>query len=122
MAMSCVIVDDHSGFRAMARTLLERDGFDVVAEAADGVSALAVVARERPDVVLLDIQLPDIDGFEVNRRLRERAGDVAPAVVFVSTREAEEYGDRLAASGARAFIPKVELSAERLRETLGVER
>src|SRR6266700_3323207 len=64
-----VIVDDHAGFRSSARALLEAEGFDVVGEAGDGVSALVAVGRLHPHVVLLDIQLPDIDGFEVADRL-----------------------------------------------------
>jgi DNA-binding NarL/FixJ family response regulator len=64
-----LIVDDHDGFRSSARALLEAEGFDVVGEAGDAASALAAAARLRPEVVLLDIQLPGIDGFEVAARL-----------------------------------------------------
>ena len=66
---SVLIVDDHASFRATARQLLEAEGYEVVGEAADGASALEAVARLRPDVVLLDVQLPDMDGFEISRRL-----------------------------------------------------
>jgi len=107
-----VIVDDHPGFRSQARALLEAEGFDVVGEADDGVSALAAVNRLRPRVVLLDIQLPDIDGFEVAERLA-RAGD-PPAVVLVSTRGVSAYRRRLARSPARGFISKSELSGNAL--------
>src|SRR5580693_3607636 len=79
-----VIVDDHAGFRSRARTLLEAEGVDVVGEAEEGVSALVAIGRLRPRVVLLDIQLPDMDGFEVAERLA-RAGD-SSAVVLVSAR------------------------------------
>ena len=107
-----VIVDDHPGFRSSARALLEAAGFEVVGEADDGVSALAVVDRLRPRIVLLDIQLPDIDGFAVAERLA-RAGD-PPAVVLVSTRDISAYQRRLAQSPVRGFLPKSELSGNAL--------
>lgn len=107
-----VIVDDHAGFRSRVRALLEAEGFDVVGEAEDGVSALAAIGQLRPAVVLLDIQLPDIDGFEVAERLA-RAGD-PPAVVLVSTRGVSAYRRRLARSPARGFIAKSELSGNAL--------
>jgi len=103
-----VIVDDHSGFRSQARALLEAEGFEVVAEAEDGMSALAVVAQLHPRIVLLDIQLPDIDGFEVAERLAQ-AGD-SPAVVLISTRDITSYRRRLARSSVRGFVSKSELS------------
>jgi len=107
-----VIVDDHAGFRSWARTLLEAEGFDVVGEAGDGVSALAAVGQLRPQVVLLDVQLPDIDGFEIAERLA-RAGD-PPVVVLISTRGVSAYRRRLARSPARGFIAKSELSGNAL--------
>jgi DNA-binding NarL/FixJ family response regulator len=107
-----VIVDDHPGFRSSARALLEAAGFDVVGEAGDGVSALAAVERLRPRVVLLDIQLPDIDGFAVAERLA-RADD-PPAVVLVSVRGISSYRRRLARSPVRGFISKSELSGNAL--------
>lgn len=107
-----VIVDDHAGFRSSARALLEAEGFDVVGEAGDGLSALAVIGQLHPRVVLLDVQLPDIDGFEVAERLAG-AGD-PPAVVLVSTRDASAYRRRLARSPARGFIAKNELSGNAL--------
>jgi DNA-binding NarL/FixJ family response regulator len=107
-----VIVDDHAGFRSRARTLLEAEGFDVVGEAEDGVSALVAIGQLRPRVVLLDIQLPDIDGFEIAERLA-RAGDPS-AVVLVSARGVSAYRRRLARSPARGFIAKSELSGNAL--------
>ncbi len=103
-----VIVDDHPGFRSSARALLEAEGFDVVGEADDGASALVAAVLLHPRIVLLDVQLPDIDGFEVAERLA-RAGD-PPAVVLVSTRDASSYRRRLARSPVRGFISKSELS------------
>ena len=107
-----VIVDDHAGFRSSARALLEAEGFDVVGEAGDGASALTVIDLLRPRIVLLDIQLPDIDGFEIAERLAG-AGD-PPAVVLVSTRGASAYRRRLARSSVRGFIAKSELSGNAL--------
>jgi DNA-binding NarL/FixJ family response regulator len=107
-----VIVDDHAGFRSSARALLEAEGFDVIGEAGDGASAIAVIDLLRPRIVLLDIQLPGIDGFDVAERLA-RAGD-PPAVVLVSTRGVSAYRRRLARSPACGFISKSELSGNAL--------
>jgi two-component system, NarL family, nitrate/nitrite response regulator NarL len=116
MAVSVLIVDDHDGFRAFARALLESEGFDVVGEAEDGRSALRAVEQFGPDLVLLDVQLPDIDGFEVAQRL---AADAPPtAVVLVSTRDAASYRRRLAETSAQGFISKEELSGATLAAVL----
>ena len=104
-----LIVDDHAGFRSTARRLLETSGYEVVGEAPDGESALDAARELGPDVVLLDVQLPGIDGFETARRLT--AGDSRPAVVLTSTRAAADFGPLVAESGARGFVPKAELSA-----------
>ena len=114
MTHRVLIVDDHSDFRKLARAVLERDGFDVVGEAADGSTALAAVAAMHPDVVLLDVQLPDANGFDIARSLGAAAD--APIVVMISTRDLADYGGRLAASGARGFIPKSRLSGRMLAE------
>jgi nucleoside-diphosphate-sugar epimerase/CheY-like chemotaxis protein len=113
---SVLIVDDHAGFRTRARALLESEGFDIVGEAVDAASALAQTQQLGPDVVLLDIQLPDADGFEVARRLTSD-GD-GPVVVLISSREAADFGSLVPASGARGFIAKDELSGARLRSLL----
>ncbi len=117
MRPTLLIVDDHPGFRSLARRLLTAGGFEVVGEAADGHAAIAAARTLRPDVVLLDIQLPDIDGFEVAARLRD--GEARPVVVLVSTRDRADYGERVEQSGARGFIPKAELSGTALRALLG---
>jgi DNA-binding NarL/FixJ family response regulator len=120
MRPTLLIVDDHPGFRALARRLLEAGGFQVVGEAADGLAAVAIARELRPDVVLLDIQLPDIDGFEVTARLAD--GEAGPVVVLTSTRDRADYGERVERSGAHGFIPKAELSGAALRAFLGGER
>jgi DNA-binding NarL/FixJ family response regulator len=103
-----LVVDDHPTFRATARALLEAEGFDVVGEAEDGVGALAEIARLRPEIVLLDVQLPDIDGFEVARRAA--ADGKAPQIVLTSSRDASDFGPLVADSGARGFVAKDALS------------
>jgi DNA-binding NarL/FixJ family response regulator len=116
MSARVLIVDDHAPFRALARRLLTADGFDIVGEAADGAAALDAARDLRPDVVLLDIQLPDVDGFRVAQamaRVRPR-----PAVVLVSTRAGSDYGSRVATSPARGFIAKSDLSGEGLQRVL----
>ena len=96
----------------MARALLEADGFDVVGEAGDGETALIEAARLRPGLVLLDVQLPDLDGFEVAARLAD--GAEPPAVVLTSSRAASSYRQRLASSSVLGFIAKSELSGQAL--------
>jgi CheY-like chemotaxis protein len=112
-----LIVDDHDGFRAFARGMLEAAGF-TVAEAASGAEATEAARTVRPGLVLLDIGLPDFDGFEVARRLAASAVDPAPVVVLTSTREARDYGVRIAASPAAGFLPKDQLSGAALRRFL----
>jgi DNA-binding NarL/FixJ family response regulator len=116
MAVRVLIVDDHPTFRSFARDLLESEGFDVVGESDDGASALENATSLRPDLVLLDVQLPDLNGFDVARRLR--ADGVPSVIVLVSSRGASDYGDQIEASGAAGFIPKAELSGEAVRALL----
>jgi DNA-binding NarL/FixJ family response regulator len=116
MATKVLIVDDHAGFRASARMLLEAEGFEVVGEAVDGGSAVEQAAALAPDLVLLDVHLPDSDGFEVADRVI--AADGAPAVVLTSSRAAGELEPRIAASGARGFVSKADLSGTSLRALL----
>jgi DNA-binding NarL/FixJ family response regulator len=108
MAARVLIVDDHPAFRAAARRLLEIEGYDVVGEAEDGQSGIDAACALRPDVVLLDIQLPDFDGFEVAERLSGCAP--ASAVVLTSSRDPSDYGPALATAPACGFVPKAELS------------
>jgi DNA-binding NarL/FixJ family response regulator len=114
--MKALIVDDHAGFRTQARSVLMAAGYEVVGEAEDGWSALIAVGELRPDVVILDVQLPDTDGFEVARALH--AEPAPPAIILVSSRDASDYGGRVARSPARGFLPKDELSARALATLL----
>jgi len=114
MRPTVLIVDDHDAFRESVSALLEAEGFSVVGAVADGETALAAVERLRPEVVLLDVQLPGLDGFGVAERLAETPQ--RPRVVLVSSREAATYGPRLQAARARGFIPKAELTGDALRK------
>jgi DNA-binding NarL/FixJ family response regulator len=116
MAATVLIVDDHPGFRAAARRLLELEGYVVVGEAEDGLTGIDAARRLRPDFVLLDVQLPDIDGFEVAERMSDEA--VTPAVVLTSSREASDYGPCLARTPAAGFLPKAELSGAGIADIL----
>ncbi|WP_241840343.1 response regulator [Frankia sp. CcI49] len=106
------IVDDSAPFRAVARALLESGGYEVVGDAATGAEALAAAPAASPDVVLLDVALPDLDGFAVCRELRDTVPGAT--VVFCSVRDAEHYGDAVDQSSAAGFLPKSTLSAEAL--------
>jgi DNA-binding NarL/FixJ family response regulator len=111
-----LIVDDHPSFRATARAILEADGFEVVGEAEDGASALEAVHRLRPDVVLLDVQLPDMDGFTVATALGSNG--YMPTIVLTSSRDAADFGPLVSECGARGFVPKAELSGAALHAVL----
>ena len=108
-----LIVDDHPSFRASARAILEAEGFDVIGEANDGSSAETAIAALRPDVVLLDVQLPDTDGFEICRECLAKNG-YNPRIVLVSSRDAADCGELISRCGATGFIAKAELSGEAL--------
>ena len=116
MSRTVLIVDDHPSFRASARILLEAEGYTVLGEAPDGVTAIAEVQRLRPDIVLLDVQLPDIDGFGVAERLQELPQP--PAVILVSSRDGSDFGPLVERSGARGFVPKAELCGDRVEALL----
>jgi DNA-binding NarL/FixJ family response regulator len=111
-----LIVDDHPSFRANARFLLEAEGFDVVGEAADLTSAIARAKELAPDVVLMDVQLPDGDGFDLARLLCESA--LAPRVVLVSSRDEDDYGHLVGECGAVGFIAKGDLTGSALAALL----
>jgi DNA-binding NarL/FixJ family response regulator len=115
-ARRVVVVDDHPSFRRCASALLSAEGFEVVGEAEDGLGAIELVAALAPELVLLDIQLPDIDGFEVAERLLAR--DPGLAIVLVSSRDRSQYGRRVDESGARGFVAKGDLSGAALEGLL----
>ena len=108
MGMTVLIVDDHPSFRASARTLLEAEGYEVVGEAENGIGAVEATRRLHPDLVLLDVQLPDLDGFQVAEQLGRLADP--PAIVLTSSRDGADYGRCIVESGARGFVPKADLS------------
>ena len=113
-----LIVDDHEVFRASSRALLQAGGFDVIGEAAGGLEAIEAVSMLHPEVVVLDIQLPDLDGLDVAERLAEAPDP--PAVVLVSGREAATYGPRLSQAPARGFISKSEFSGKAPAALIGL--
>jgi len=116
MTVRILIVDDHASFRAAARRLLEDEGYEVVGEAGDAAAAMAVARKSSPEAVLLDVQLPDLDGFELTERLI--ALDPALKIVLISSRDVEDFGDYVEASPARGFVPKAELSGTTLAALL----
>ena len=112
-----LIVDDHNAFRAAARALLEADGFDVIGEAGDAVAAIDAIDALRPNIVLVDIHLPGLDGFGLADQIAR--GPHVPAVVLISSRDATDYGDRLPHRSARGFLAKRDLSGTALAALAG---
>lgn len=120
MGRRVLIIDDNAAFRAAARQLLERGGFVVVAEAEDGARGFQEAKQNRPDLVVVDLQLPDSDGFEVAERLCRL--EVAPEVILVSSLDGADFGALVASSSALGFIPKAELSAPAIEALLALSR
>jgi DNA-binding NarL/FixJ family response regulator len=116
MPTTIVIVDDHPSFRTSARRILEDGGYHVIGEAVDGQAGLAAARSLRPAVVLLDVQLPDLDGFDVAEELMTDLDP--PAIVMTSSRDGSDFAGLVARSGARGFLPKSELSGEALAALL----
>ena len=112
-----LIVDDHASFRRLARRILVRGGLCVVGEAIDAATARALIERLRPDVVLLDVMLPDRSGLEVARELARRADP--PRVVLTSSRSRSDFGASFDWPGGCNFIPKHQLTGPALAELLG---
>lgn len=116
-----LVVDDHTGFRGALRLLLERRGMEVVGEVADGASAIIAARRLLPDVVILDVALPDTSGFDVAARLSEQG--LAPLTILVSSRKGPGDDERALALGAHAYVDKGDLDADTvdaLMETHGL--
>ena len=112
-----LIVDDHAAFRLGARELLAVDGYDVIGEAADGAAGLQAAAELRPDVILLDVRLPDMDGFQVAGALAARGSTAA--VVLTSSSDDPLYPERATCCGARGFVAKHDVSGPTLDRLLG---
>jgi DNA-binding NarL/FixJ family response regulator len=120
MPRRVLIIDDNNAFRAAARRLLERHGFVVVAEAETGISGIERAKEHRPELVLLDVQLPDIDGFEVAERLSRLDSPVS--VILTSSLDGTDFGVLVQRSSALGFIPKAELSAAAIAALLAPVR
>jgi DNA-binding NarL/FixJ family response regulator len=115
-----LIVDDHASFRVQARAVLEAGGHVIVGEAPDGRSGIELALALAPEVVLLDVGLPDIDGFEVARLLA--AAQVRAFVILTSSREASEYGPRVTESPAAGFVAKDEIGGTAIAELVARAR
>lgn len=116
LVRTVLIVDDHAPFRALARRVLARAGYAVVGEAADGAAALAVAADSRPEIVLLDVNLPDCDGFGLAQSFSE--GEDSPVIILTSSRDRRDLEPMLRRSSVRGFLEKHELTARALAELL----
>jgi DNA-binding NarL/FixJ family response regulator len=114
VAVTVLIVDDHAALRASAHTLLELEGFDVVGEAEDGASGIELARTLEPDLVLLDVALPDTSGFNVAETLVRSS----TKVILTSSRQQSDLGRRVRQSGALGFIPKEDLSGGAMRTLL----
>jgi DNA-binding NarL/FixJ family response regulator len=114
VATTVLLVDDHAGFRSSARRLLELDGFEIVGEAPNGSSALELARTLGPELVVLDVSLPDMNGFEVAERLRGRPLQV----ILVSNRNQKDFGQQARRRGALGVLAKEHLSAEAVRALL----
>ena len=111
-----LIVDDHEGYRSFLASMLESEDLTVCGVARDGESALDAVLAAMPDLVVLDVHLPGIDGFEVAQRISTYPR--RPAVILISTRDAEDFGTRIATAPVLGFVPKHEMSVGRLQSLL----
>ena len=116
MSIRVVLVDDQALVRAGLRALVDaEEGLEVVGEAPDGRAALQVVRATTPDVVLMDIRMPEVDGLEATRRIAEDAALAAVRVLVLTTFEADEYVFEALRAGAGGFLLKDAEPAELLR-------
>jgi DNA-binding NarL/FixJ family response regulator len=111
-----LIIDDHAAFRAGVRALLAADGYDVIGEAPDGRRGIEAAAELQPEVVLLDVRLPDMDGFEVAGELAARCS--CAAIVITSSSDDPLYPARAVGSGALGFVAKHDVSGPALDRLL----
>jgi DNA-binding NarL/FixJ family response regulator len=117
MKETVLIVDDHPGFRHCARELLQSEGFEVVGEAGDARAAVRATGELRPDIVLLDVQMPGVDGIQAAKEIAELDGGAA--ILLVSSRDLSDLAVAIADGPARGFIPKAELSGATIRGLVG---
>jgi len=117
VSATVLIVDDHAVFRTTARALLEADGYEVVGEAPDGNAGLKAMRELHPDVVLLDVRLPDLDGFDIAERMTR--GGRGPAVIVTSSSDDPLYRDRAIGCGAHGFLAKHDVCGAGLDRLLG---
>jgi DNA-binding NarL/FixJ family response regulator len=116
MPIRVLIVDDQAPFREAARAVVEAtDGFQVVGEAATGEESVEAARRLKPDLVLMDVNLPGINGLDATRQIRAQS-DGTVVVLLLSTYEESEYAPRAAECGAAAYIPKSAFEPDRLTE------
>ena len=114
MSVRVLIVDDQEPFRIAARMVVEAtEGFEVVGEAETGEDSVAMAAQLQPDLVLMDVNLPGIDGLDATRRILAEGADRV-VVLLLSTYEEDEYAPRAAECGAAAYIPKAVFGPDRL--------
>ena len=115
-----LIIDDNIDFRAALRQLLERNGFAVIAEAGDAATGVREATTQRPDLVIVDVQLPDGDGFQVAELLSGL--ELALGVILTSSLDGADFGALVTTSSALGFIPKAELSASAIEALLAATR
>ena len=119
MALRCLIVDDNDHFRVAARDLLEQEGIAVVGMASTTAQAVQLVGDLRPDVVLVDIELGEENGFEVARRLGGAGHAERTSVILISVHAEVDFADMMEASSAVAFLPKSDISGRAISNILG---
>jgi DNA-binding NarL/FixJ family response regulator len=119
MALRVLIVDDSTHFLRAARTLLEREGMHVVAEASTGAEAIDHASSMQPDVTLIDVDLGDENGFDLARRLAQATGAVAGRLVLISAYPEADLRELIDASPVVGFLPKSQLSGDAIRQLLG---
>ncbi|MEU6428212.1 response regulator transcription factor [Microbispora sp. NPDC046973] len=118
MPLRCLIVDDSDHFKEAARLLLEADGIAVVGTVSTTAEALRCFQELRPDLVLVDIDLGEENGFDLVLRLYEDAGDRPPRVILISTYDEQDFAEMIATSPALAFLSKPRLSGRAIDEIL----